>query len=253
MATAVRPNGDRSWHFHSPEAEMSKAKTHLHDEATLFGRLRSACFDDWEAYCGHEFVRRLGDGTLPEECFRHYLEQDYLFLIHFARAWALAVYKADNLEDMRSAVTVLHATLTQEMALHVKYCAGWGIDENRIETIPEAKANMAYTRFVLERGLAGDILDLRVALSPCTIGYAEIGQRLKVDPNTRLEGNRYRDWIDMYSSDEIRSLAQEEIGHIDRLAAARFAKGRFDDLVDTFRKATRLEVGFWDMGLKLET
>ena len=63
----------------------------LSDTNTLFGRLRTACRDDWTAYCDHEFVRRIADATLPEACFRHYLEQDYLFLIHFSRAWALAV------------------------------------------------------------------------------------------------------------------------------------------------------------------
>ncbi len=55
-------------------------------EDSLFARLRAAAADDWEAYTGHAFVRRLGDGSMPEECFRHYLIQDYLFLIHFARA-----------------------------------------------------------------------------------------------------------------------------------------------------------------------
>ncbi len=61
---------------------------------SLFARLRAAAGDDWRAYTGHEFVRRLGDGSLPEECFRHYLIQDYLFLIHFARAYAHPAYKS---------------------------------------------------------------------------------------------------------------------------------------------------------------
>jgi len=37
---------------------------------------------------------------LPEQCFRHYLVQDYLFLIHFARAYALAAYKSETLADI---------------------------------------------------------------------------------------------------------------------------------------------------------
>jgi len=56
----------------------------FNDPDTLFGRLRSACSSQWDAYCGHEFVRRIGDATLAEERFRHYLLQDYLFLIHFS-------------------------------------------------------------------------------------------------------------------------------------------------------------------------
>ncbi len=35
------------------------------------------------------------------------------------------------------------------------------------------------TRFVLDRGMAGDLLDLHVALAPCVLGYAEIGTALE--------------------------------------------------------------------------
>jgi thiaminase (transcriptional activator TenA) len=43
----------------------------------------------------------LADGSLPKAAFRHYLIQDYLFLIEFARAYALSVYKSPKLADMR--------------------------------------------------------------------------------------------------------------------------------------------------------
>ena len=62
----------------------------------LFDRLKESCAKDWQKYTEHEFVRQLGAGTLPEAAFRHYLIQDYLFLIQFARAYALAVYKSDT-------------------------------------------------------------------------------------------------------------------------------------------------------------
>lgn len=42
----------------------------------------------------------MGDGTLPLESFKGYLIQDYLYLVHFARANALASYKAKNIRDI---------------------------------------------------------------------------------------------------------------------------------------------------------
>ena len=36
-------------------------------------------------------------GELPETSFRRYLAQDYLFLIHFARAYGLAAFKGETL------------------------------------------------------------------------------------------------------------------------------------------------------------
>ena len=133
---------------------MKKDYDFLTDPNTLFGRLRSACSDEWESYCNLDFVRRIGDATLPEDCFRHYLLQDYLFLIHFCRAWALAVYKSETLADMRAATAMLNAHLNYETDLHVKYCAGWGIGMEDMERVQESRANMAYTRYVLERGLS---------------------------------------------------------------------------------------------------
>ena len=56
--------------------------------------------DIWYQYTHHEFVDKMGDGTLDIERFKFYLEQDYLFLIQFARANSLAGYKSGRLDDI---------------------------------------------------------------------------------------------------------------------------------------------------------
>lgn len=230
------------------------ARPALPDLATpggLFDRLRSAARPSWDRYVRHDFVRGMGDGTLPAACFRHYLVQDYLFLIHFARAYALAAFKADDLADMRAAASSMSALLDLEMGLHIKYCAGWGIDEAAMQAMPEAQATLAYTRYVLERGVAGDLLDLHVALAPCIVGYAEIAAHLMADPATVLDGNPYADWIAMYADPEYRKVAAAQVALLDRLGAKRGADARFADLTRTFDAASRLEAGFWDMGMGL--
>jgi thiaminase/transcriptional activator TenA len=221
---------------------------------SLFARLKATCAEDWAAYVNHGFLRQLADGSLPDACFRHYLAQDYLFLMHFSRAYALAVFKSERLEDMRQAAATLDALLNSEMSLHVAYCARWGLDEARMAAVPEAEQNMAYTRFVLERGLSGDLLDLLAALAPCVVGYGEIGARLIEAPAARLDGNPYKDWIGVYGGTEYQEVAQGAVDQLDRVARQRIgndpaASGRWESLCTTFRSATRLEIGFWDMGL----
>ena len=220
---------------------------------SLFDRLSASAEAEWRAYSGHEFVKRLGRGTLAEQCFRHYLGQDYLFLIHLTRAYGLAVYKADSLADMRAAAATVSALLDVEMKMHVEFCAGWGIGEAEMEALPESVATMAYTRFVLERGMAGDILDLHVALAPCVIGYGEIGQGLMNDPATRLDGNPYRAWIEMYAGEDYQAVARGARDQLDRLAETRLTTGRIQQLAKTFAQATRLETAFWEMALNLES
>ena len=48
----------------------------------------------WEAQHHHPFVRGIGDGTLDNEKFKHWVKQDYLYLIDYARLFAVAVAKA---------------------------------------------------------------------------------------------------------------------------------------------------------------
>lgn len=216
----------------------------------LFEKLRDACKESWEGYVDHPFVRGLGDGSLPAESFKHYLVQDYLFLIHYARAWALASYKADALDDMRFANESVKAILDVEMGLHVAYCESWGIPAAELETFEEAEATLAYTRFVLEAGHQGDLLDLAVALAPCALGYAEIAARLNADPRRRIDGNPYDAWIAMYAGAEFRAVARGTADFVDRLWMTRAGGGRFATLATTFDRACRLEASFWRMGLE---
>src|SRR5437764_1302783 len=193
---------------------------------TLYGRLVDSAGDAWRSYTRHEFVLRLARGDLPEAAFRRYLVQDYLFLLHFARAWGLAVYKSDTLAEMRRAQSFLAAILDVEIGLHIDYCRGWGLSEAALNAEPEAPDTVAYTRFVLDRGVAGDRLDLEIALAPCMIGYAEIAAERIADPATRHDGNPYRDWLLMYSGDEYQTLARECSAALDEQFARRGGEGR---------------------------
>ena len=188
----------------------------------------------------------IGDGTLAPECFRHYLLQDYLFLIQFARAHALAVYKADNLDEMRVASTAVNRILNEELSLHIGFCNEWGLASHDLDQLDEARANMAYTRYVLDQGLSGDVLDLYVALIPCTVGYGVIARRLAAQT---VANNPYQAWIDSYAADSYQQAADGAVAHLDALAERRETTQRFESLVKTFRQATLLEVGFWEMGL----
>jgi len=214
----------------------------------IFDRLRSECAADWSSYVDHAFVRQLGDATLPEAAFRTYLVQDYLFLIQFARAYALATYKSRTLADMKAAQAGL-ASILDEMELHVRLCGRWGLTPAEIEAAPEHQATVAYTRFVLDCGAAGDLLDLNVVLAPCVIGYAEIGRKLAPNGADALRAHPYREWISEYAGEGYQSVAEKARRHLDDLAARAMTERRFVELAALFGKASRLEADFWQMGL----
>lgn len=214
---------------------------------------RQASLDSWKSYTDHAFVRGLGDGSLPERAFIAYLIQDYLFLIHFSRAWALAAVKSERIEQIRVAAATVNALINEEIQLHIKLCAAKGIPEQALREATEAPENVAYTRYVMDSGLSGDLLDLLAALAPCIFGYHEIGCQL-ADCEDTLP--MYREWIDTYRDDDTRQVCDTAGQLIDEVALEKLGPDptlnpRWPALCQRFSTASRLEANFWQMGLRL--
>ncbi|CUH45188.1 thiaminase II [Ruegeria atlantica] len=222
----------------------------MSDYGKAFALMRDAAQGPWRDYTRHAFVEGMKGGTLPRAAFLHYLRQDYVFLIHFSRAWALAVVKSETHAEMLAASRTVNGLISEEMKLHIGICEAEGIPQDQLFATPERAENLAYTRFVLEAGFSGDLLDLLAALAPCVMGYGEIGTRLA----TEATSDTYRDWIAAYSSDDYQD-ACVAVGELLDMALTRRigenfeASPRWTRLCHTFRTATELEVNFWQMGL----
>ncbi|KAI2630528.1 Phosphomethylpyrimidine kinase-domain-containing protein [Xylaria nigripes] len=199
----------------------------------------------WHRFTNHPFVLALGNGQLPLDSFKRYLIQDYLYLVHFARANALASYKAKSIEDIAaSAKIVMH--IYSEMKLHVNYCNKFGIEKEEIEATEEHQACTAYTRYVLDIGQSEDWLGLQVSLAPCLLGYGAIAKQLHTDSRTKIEGNEYWPWILNYVADDYVQAVNTGRELMERNAVLH-SPHRIDELVKIFIHATKMEIGFWEM------
>lgn len=203
----------------------------------------------WHDYVNHPFVLGLGDGSLPHQSFLNYLIQDYIFLMHFSRAWAMAIVKADTVEEMRTAAATVNALINEEIQLHTQICQREGISEEELFNASESPENLAYTRYVIDAGVSGDLLDLLAALAPCVFGYGEIGLNLAAGENT---SPTYREWIDTYAHDDYQQVCVSVSALIENAVAKRLGSNpemspRWPSLCDRFTTATRLEIDFWGM------
>lgn len=213
--------------------------------------LLKACQAEWQAYTEHEFVTLLAAGNLPPQSFLQYLKQDFLFLKQYARAYALAIYKSNSLADMRQALPTLTALLDCEISHHVSFCQNWGLTEIEMEQTKEDVGTVAYTRYVLDTGMSGNLLDLYTALAPCSIGYAVIGQNIGNDPETKWENNPFSSWIELYAGDEYQGHAMQGAEYFNTLLEKiDLNSERGQQLVAIFRTATRMEIAFWQQALK---
>ena len=218
----------------------------------VFKLLKEKNKDNWILYTKHEFLKKLSAGTLKEEKFLNYLIQDYLFLIQFSKAWSLAILKSDNLEEMKIAASTVNDLINFEMELHITLCANYGISKSDLENADEENANIAYTRYVLELGYSGDFLDLLSSLAPCVLGYGEIGLNCQ---NSNPKTLMYKKWIETYSSIEYQNVCENVSGLIDKAFLLRLGTNfentyKWKKVNQIFKKATLLEVDFWNMAIK---
>ena len=218
----------------------------------IFNLLRENHKDNWLLYTKHEFINKLSNDTLKEEKFLNYLIQDYLFLIQFSKAWSLAILKSDNLEEMKIAASTVNDLINFEMELHITLCANYGISKSDLENADEENANIAYTRYVLELGYSGDFLDLLSSLAPCVLGYGEIGLNCQ---NSNPKTLMYKKWIETYSSIEYQDVCKNVSGLIDKAFLLRLGTNfentyKWKKVNQIFKKATLLEVDFWNMAIK---
>lgn len=230
----------------------------------------------WEKYTFHPFATAMARGTLPENLFKNYLVQDYLYLTHFARTHALAAYKSQTMDSISaSAQIILH--IRREMELHLSYCAAFGISKSQLEDparTKESQACVAYSRYVLDVGQSQDWLALQMALAPCLIGYGATADRLyrERESKTAEQGNRYWRWVQNYVADDYTEAVRVGRGESHSMLGLPFASSaedlvltemacvaelieshiykqspsRIEELIAVFVRATEMEVRFWD-------
>ena len=206
-----------------------------------FYKLKSSCNKEWSEYTEHKFLSDLVNNKLPDKNFKKYLIQDYIFLQQFLKILALSVYKSNSFDEINRSVNFIKG-IDYEIKLHASYCKKWKIPLKSLSNIKVERANSAYTDHVLSVGKNGNNLDIYSSLSPCIIGYGEIGFKLSKIKNWKK--SKYSSWIKMYSSKEYQQVAKDNIDYLDILLKNNKIK-KLNKLKKNFKKSTILERNFW--------
>jgi thiaminase/transcriptional activator TenA len=185
-----------------------------------------------EPQLAHPTVTGIARGDLPEEVFRSWLEQDYLFLLDYVRVFAKLAWQAPD-AHVGDLVDLAHATYHDELKLHRSLSAEFGAD---LEGAVKGPACEAYTAFLLKS--ADSYGEGLAALYPCMWGYSTLGRILAENPPAEP---RYRAWVDTYADPGFAALA-ERIGQMIDEAAP--DPERAEAL---FREGMAHELAFWDV------
>jgi thiaminase/transcriptional activator TenA len=207
--------------------------------------LRHAADPIWAAQHRHPFVRGIGQGNLDPSKFRHYVRQDYLFLIDYARVLALGCARAPALSDMTRYAQMADAVLGSEMDLHRRYAADWGISLAELEATAPTATTRAYTDFLLRIATLSDRAELAAALLPCIWGYHELAGRLV---ERRPDNELYARWIDMYAGAEFGELTS----WCQTLTNAAAESCDHQRMTEAFLLSSRYELAFWEASWREE-
>ncbi len=211
----------------------------------------------WEATAGVRaaidalpFLRELADGTLAVEAFAHYLEQDAIYLVGYARALALLAARAPDPEQSglwaRSAAAAateegaLHADLLSEPALGAATRARGGA---RAEPSP---TTLGYVSYLVATAATAPYPVGVAAVLPCFWVYADVGARLSAAASATSGGgdaHPYRRWVDAYGDPAFQAGAQGACDVADACAAAHAQEDAA--MLAAFTTATRYELQFW--------
>ncbi|MEK5391645.1 thiaminase II [Margalitia sp. FSL K6-0131] len=208
----------------------------------LFNNIQSI----WNQNHQHPFVQGIGKGTLPKEMFQEYMKQDYVYLIQYAKLYAIGVQKANDLASMTHFAQLLHNILHFEMNVHREYASQFGITTEELEQTKPTPNNLAYTSYMLSVAQNGTLAELISCLLPCAWDYWEIGKLLKKQYGHQLENNPYKTWIETYSSDEFGSIALWLIKLLDEITIGK-SEEELAVLENHFQITSKYEYLFWEM------
>lgn len=220
------------------------------ENAVVTKRLLESCEELWDSYLEHPFVQGIADGTLDEEKFRFYMVQDYLYLIEYAKVFALGVAKARDMESMRLFAGYVKQILDGEMDIHRGYMSRLGIPLADAEQAQAALDNRSYTAYMLQAAYEGGAPEIAVSILSCALSYEHIARRILQAHPDADKHPFYGEWVDGYACAEYHEANLELIRLTEKLCAG-LPEEQLRRLEEIFVICSRYEMAFWDMAWEI--
>lgn len=163
--------------------------------------------ETWQQILDLPFVRALGDGTLDEDLFAFYLDQDALYLRDYSRALATLSARADIAEAQVHWAAGAHEAIAAESQLHEGWLA------NRARLGGPSPITMGYTNFLRASAAGDDYVVGAAAVLPCYWLYEEVGAVLSSQNHA---DHPYAEWLSMYGGEEFAAEVARSLAEVER-------------------------------------
>jgi len=203
----------------------------------------------WRSIYRHAFLRELQAGILTSERFAYFIRQDYLYLLDFAQVLCMGGAKSRDLRTLEVFARHALSAVEVERSFHASFGNLSGLSQKQLDVTSKGPVTRAYIDHLQGVARGGGLGELVAAVLPCYWIYGETGKRLFKDRPRKPKV--YRQWIELYASDEFWRLVREQIYLMDELGAQ--ASSREKQLMTShFLLSSRYEYLFWDQAYRRE-
>lgn len=151
------------------------------------------------------FLTGLADGTLDDAVFRHYLEQDALYLGEYARVLARASALAPTRAEQAFWAEAARGAIVGEAQLHERWL-GW--EPGGQPDIDASATTRAYLDHLASSG--PDYGTVVAAVLPCYWIYQQLGERLAAAARPE---HPYRDWLETYGDPDFAAATRTAVAY----------------------------------------
>ncbi len=200
--------------------------------------------------CFHsDFVTDVATDKMSEEVFKHYMVQDTLYLKEYARSFAIAMYRASSLEEMKVYYSLMSFVNESEGATRLVYLNSWGISPEEAEAVSPTPVTKAYCDFMLDIAKTGDAAEILMATLPCTLSYYWVWKKV-VEEYADIKQIKYWDMVADYTIESFGVACEFLCAYVDRFCAD-ISEERKEHLKEIFYKGSVHEIEFWKMSSRL--
>ncbi len=211
----------------------------------FLAQLREECDPTWRRIYSHPFIKELADGSLPMNKLKVYIQQDYIYLIEFARCCALAAGRSNDLPTAKAFIKIAHQTFEKDLNYHRLLSKALGMEEKDLNDAKPLPTCFAYTNYMFRVAITGSSGEVAASLCPCLWTYLELGGILGLSIKKRITCPDDSLW-GYYSAGEYKAIVELVMKMISESATAA-SEEELEKMRSHFKIASEYEYMFWDM------
>jgi thiaminase/transcriptional activator TenA len=203
----------------------------------------------WEQCLASEFLQKLENGTLDEECFKGYIVDDSLYLREYAKVFAWGMTKATDWETVRVYYSLLTFVNEGEGSTRLYYLHRYGLQDEQIQHLPQRPENKAYTETMIKAVQDGDgAAECMMACLPCMVSYGYIFRKM-LERTPAIRETPYWALVRDYAGNEYTQACEKWIAYTEKFCE-NLSPEREERCRAIFKACSLHELHFWEMSAR---